>query len=533
MKLFRSLAILFAVTGFVGAACAQNSQSKFAGEIRAYNFAYGNNGTLVPALQVDSPNTPTPALATSTISVAYGTVTLGDGTVIAPLSISAPITIGSGANQETVTPSAVSCTTPQIYQSCTFTAYFTYSHGTGDRVISGTYGLQEALNYANSYGVGGIVAVDSQWYALGGTQAIVAASVPYSNVYVLDNSGAPGLRYFVPTATSQATTAAAAASTGSLTAGGALTAGAYFFKTAYVDLQGQVSQASSEVASSLTATSTNASITVNAPAAAAGQVGYIVYMTVHGGGTGNEYYVPLTSTNCTLTKLESVIPACALTNTTYGQTSSAALVAANPVNTSALVIGATDTVNRTAFVYAPSESFGAVGPVPVTILEQPTATSTAAATYHIAAITINAPLFAQVGREYRVCGSGHFTYATTGTQLQFALLEGQYNNSDVALATTTAATSTATSGNAVAQFCFTVDITAVGATTASAWTHAYDIVNTGAASAAATVWTDTNVAVVSTLPDTGVQWLDLEVINAAAFASGGFQLDSLSILPIH
>ena len=532
MKLFRTL-VLIAVAGLVGgAAFAQDNPTKFAGQIRAVNFAYGYNNT--PALQVDMPS-PTTAGATATITVAYGTVTLTDGTVITPLAVGVPVIIGTGANADTVTPTAVSCSTPLVYQSCSFTASsITHSHGTGDRVSSGTYGLDEALAYANSYGIpyGGSVVLDSKWYALGGTQALVQGITnPYPNVSIDDNSGAYGLRWFTATPTSQSTTAAAAASTGTLTAGGSLTAGAYYFKTAYVDVLGQVSQASSEVASSLTATSTNASITVNAPAAAAGQVGYIVYMTVNGGGSGNEYWVPVTSSNCTLTTVETVISACALTNASYNQTGSNALISVTPVTTTAKVIGSADTVNRTAFAYLPSNNVAAVSPIPVTYMSQP-GTSTAAATYHIAAITINGSLFGQVGREYKICGSGHFTYATTGTQLQFALLEGQYNNSDVALATTTAAVSTATSGNAVAHFCFNVDITANTGTLATAWAHAYSIVPPAAATAAV-VNSDINVAAIGSLPASGTQWLDLEVINAAAIGTGGFYLDTLSILPVH
>ena len=178
-----------------------------------------------------------------------------------------------------------------------------------------------------------------------------------------------------------------------------------------------------------------------------------------------------------------------------------------------------------------SNSAGAVSPIPVTYATF-TGTATSAATYHIGAITINGTLFGQVGREYKICGGGHFTYATTGTQIQFALLEGAYNNSDVALATTTGAVSTATSGNAVSQFCFTVDILSNSGTAATADVHAWAMTNPAAATAAL-VETDINVAAITGLPSSGTQWLDLEVINAAAFGTGGFVLDTLSILPVH
>jgi hypothetical protein len=507
----------------------------FGGRVDALSFAYGAQGqgaALVVGAGGGSAGT------SYSITLNYGKSTSGGtGYPFYPFSsaVLPSIAIGSGATYEVVTPSSASCTTGQAnsYQQCSITASFTYAHGAGDIVRSGDSGLIEAINFAAfTPSVGNIIEIGEKWYIAGGTQSLIQAITnPYPSIVIEDTAGYYGLRWFTSTPTAQTTTAAAAASTGTLTAGGSLTAGAYYFKTAYVDVLGQVSQSSSEVASALTATASNASITVNAPAAAAGQVGYIVYMTIQGGGSGNEFWVPVTSTNCTLTAIESVIPACALTNTGYGQTSSNALISVTPVNTTAKVIGSADTVNRTTFAYYPSNSTGAVSPIPVTYLSQP-GTATAAGTYHIAAITISGPLFGQVGREYKICGSGHFIYATTGTQLQFALLEGQYNNSDVAMATTTAAVSTATSGNAVVSFCFTSDITANNGTNATAWTHAWSIVPPAAATAGL-VNSDINVAAVGSLPANTTEWLDLEVINAAAFGTGGFFLDTLSILPVH
>ena len=175
MKLFRQIVTLFAVAAFGVMAFAQNNPPQFAGSVNAVNFAYGYNNTR--ALQVDLANGPSPTGAT-TLTVAYGNVTLSDGTVIAPLSTNAAITVGVGANAETVTPSAVSCSTPQVYQSCSFTATFSNQHGTGDPVISGTYGLQEAINYANSKG-GGAAVVDASWGRLGGSQTqLLAATLP-------------------------------------------------------------------------------------------------------------------------------------------------------------------------------------------------------------------------------------------------------------------------------------------------------------------------------------------------------------------
>jgi hypothetical protein len=166
---------------------------KFAGEFRALNFAYGLPQT-APALRVDQP-TPS-ATGTATLTVAYGTVSLSDGTSLTPLATTAPITVGIGATQETITPTAVSCSTPTVYQTCTFTASFTYQHGTGDPVTSGTYGLQEAINYASTYGpvggtgVGGTVIIDGDWYKLGGAKSnITARTSATPNVWIRDTSG--------------------------------------------------------------------------------------------------------------------------------------------------------------------------------------------------------------------------------------------------------------------------------------------------------------------------------------------------------
>ena len=123
--------------------------SKFGMNYNATNFNYGFNG--IPSLQVLS------ASGTSgsyTVTLAYGMTHTVDGISFAPLSTTAAVTIGAGAAQETVTPSAVSCSTPSQYGTCTFTATFTYAHGNGDSVRSGTTGLQEAINYAAANGGG-------------------------------------------------------------------------------------------------------------------------------------------------------------------------------------------------------------------------------------------------------------------------------------------------------------------------------------------------------------------------------------------
>ena len=188
MKLFRTLVILFAVSGVVGTVYAQDSPSKFGGEIRALNYAYGVAPN-TPALTVDMPNGPSTAGATSTITLVNGTVKLSDGVVIAPLAVGVPVIIGTGSNADTVTPTSVNCSTPTVVDSCSFTATsITHAHGTGDRVTSATVGLAEAVAYATT--LGGVVEVDGAWYKSGGTTAIenIAIAALPANVAISDNS---------------------------------------------------------------------------------------------------------------------------------------------------------------------------------------------------------------------------------------------------------------------------------------------------------------------------------------------------------
>jgi hypothetical protein len=158
----------------------------FAGQYRAVSFAYGISAE-IPGLLLDMPNGPTGAVGTQTLTVAFGSLALNDGTLIAPLATNAPVIVGTGANADTVTPSAVSNNTPQVYQSSNFTATtFSHAHGTGDKVASGTVGLQEALNAANAAG-GGVVLLDASWTQLGGTDAMVEAATVPAGVSILDN----------------------------------------------------------------------------------------------------------------------------------------------------------------------------------------------------------------------------------------------------------------------------------------------------------------------------------------------------------
>lgn len=162
--------------------------SHFAGFYNAGEFAYGINKTTPALLAIAGPNTTTGAQA---LQLAFGYTQTNGGTVFSPLNTNAPINVGGNSSTETVTPSAVSASTPTIYSSTSLTATFAFLHGNGDQIRSGTAGLQEALNYAASKG-GGIVIVDAGWASLGGTTAMIqAASVPAS-VTIQDNRAGGG-----------------------------------------------------------------------------------------------------------------------------------------------------------------------------------------------------------------------------------------------------------------------------------------------------------------------------------------------------
>lgn len=195
------------MAGFVALsipALAQNP-AVFGGAANAYAFAYGINNLVAP-LQIDTTQPPTTGAGVATFTVAFGTTTLGDGTVITPLSTSAKITVGTGANAETVTPSAVSCGNPTVYQSCSFTATFANAHGTGDKVTSGTLGLQEAAIYLNGKFGGGLVILSPQFFQKAGSHSagltiVTGSNAPSVTVTALDYSGIPGVFSYKPTST--------------------------------------------------------------------------------------------------------------------------------------------------------------------------------------------------------------------------------------------------------------------------------------------------------------------------------------------
>lgn len=107
------------------------------------------------------------AAAGTTITVKSGSVILGDSREIVPFSNAggafAPITVGLGATQETVTPTSVSgCVkgglANYLAPPCIITVSggFTNAHSPGEPIVSGDQGVMEAINDAASNGGGNV-----------------------------------------------------------------------------------------------------------------------------------------------------------------------------------------------------------------------------------------------------------------------------------------------------------------------------------------------------------------------------------------
>jgi hypothetical protein len=379
----------------------------------------------------------------ATITLQWGSAVLPDGREISPFAVTAPIIVGTGATRETVTPTAVSsCYKGRQsvnYQICQITASFSNTHGAGEQVFSGSFGLQEAINDAYQVGAvggsassGGEVVVDSQWTGLGGTNSTIAAAIPYQGVVLADFRSAqqawtprPSTTSFIATPTTLTATTVGFGLNGANTTGGTYTgASTYHVCVAYVDIAGNEGACSADFSGLTAGTGTTNQIGFSAPAASTGAVGYTVYISLAGGSYALAYQVPLTSSVCTLTTIETITPACAVTNATYGQTGSAAIVSALTVNTSPLALQLGGTNNQlgtgnsgahTTYAYAPS---GFTGGYVLGANVAYTATAGGAASTNpvvMATVPVPAGFMNFVGRTIRVCAKMKQTIANSPT----------------------------------------------------------------------------------------------------------------------
>ena len=175
-KLIPALALLAILALQVSAQIP--SRSTFAGMRYAFGYGYGGPFGTPPPLYVGGFGLVN-AGTNVTLTMAFGQAVLSDGIALMPFAVNAPVTIGIATNQETVTPSAVSCSTPTIYNTCSITETTAFAHGINEPVGSGTFGLQEALNAQP----GGMVIVDYLWGQYG-TAAMVNAAVTGSSSIV-------------------------------------------------------------------------------------------------------------------------------------------------------------------------------------------------------------------------------------------------------------------------------------------------------------------------------------------------------------
>lgn len=497
----------------------------FAGMYRAVSYAYGLSD--IPALEVDLAAGTVPNTATQTLSVAFGQITLTDGTTISPLAVGTPVTVGTGANADTVTPTAVNNSTPQIYQSSNFTATtFAHAHGTGDRVSSGTVGLQEALNAAQGAG-GGIVIIDVAWYLLGGTAAIIAAATVHDTVAIWDTSaGGPFVAASLlpttttplaaPTALTTATSANGMITT-AVTGGAIPTGAAYRLGVTYVDAFGGETTLSVDTASTAVVTtgagSTNI-ITVTSPAALAGAVGYRVYMTAASGASLSEILYP--QGNAAITGTAATGNVGALPSFAIGTP-----VVINAIITGTAKIPAQATAQVVDAVELPNAPF--ISYLPFTAL----GTIAAAATGTVGQVNFPAGFFNALGRTVRFKGMYYVTTnGTAGTVTTELILASIFGVTSITPFTAASASIAAS----VLTINFEFDITMVTAATGATGTlecHgtvAYNIAGTAVGSLAM----DSIQAVSSTIDLTKQNTLTVAHLNTTVGTSAS-QLRLLTV----
>lgn len=432
---------------------------------------------------VQSVNSVAAGAGTMTLSNCYPK--MGSASNIRPLfpfAVNVPVTVVDGALTETaLAVTAVTAPTANTASSinpfsCSFTATFANAHNGGVTIISGDNGLAEAINDAHS--TGGVVVVSA---ASGITDAqLKATTAVFPNVGLADvRSGF--LQPWVMQQTSASflaapTTLTAVTALPSATPVGAYGTGTYHLAIAYVDAAGQVGPESADFSEAGLATG---SFIFSAPAASTGAVGYVIYISLTAGTYSLDYEVPLSSTICPLTTVETITPACAVANTTYGQSGATATVTAITVNTSPVgmilggVSGTLLTGNpngRTTYGYIPANHFGSYG-MPTVNLAFTVGGIGSATPIAIGTVNIPAGVLNQVGKRIRVCG--RLTNTDVNSAVQNINIYLDAAGSDVAgspvkigsLASTQTGTAAAYNGN----FCeeFTTTVSGAGATAGS------------------------------------------------------------------
>lgn len=472
-----------------------SNQSFVAGKYVAKNYNY-------PGIQI-APGTNIPAGA-GTIALYSGSIRLADGRTIVPFSAGGfntqgqpgsypaiPVYVGEGTTRELVTPTAVSgCYVGAPQGSCKITATFVNAHGQGETVTSGSQGIQEAINDAAYFG-GGVVEVDaSENFTFGGPNTVnssLIAAIVMPNVVVADERSY-ATQYWVPqgglTILPAPAVLTALTAVPSATPVGAFGTGTYFMCVAYVDIMGQEGPCSPTFSQAGLATGT---FVFTPPVASPGAVGYTIYISLTGGTYQLAYEVPLVtqptvqgsypSANgvCVLTTIETVTPACAVTNASYGQigtvaTVSAITVSTSPIDPQVTTVSSTTVYvpnagGRTTYAYVPGSHIGTPGMVagtlPFTISAAPaTVVPTVLGTLNLAPGIMNV-----VGRIIEVCGYATTT-ATASTieniQFQWDAFGSNVAGKGVLIGNLTGTTTLVTAGHI--GFCEDFEATVAGVT---------------------------------------------------------------------
>lgn len=437
------------------------ANSHIGGLYLASAYAYGINKTAPALLVQGGPNT----TGSASLTLVFGSLVLVDGTVLNPLNTNAPIWVGGDSAMELVTPTSISNSTPLVNGTTTVTANFTFVHGNGDQIRSGTVGLQEALNAAAAAG-GGVILIDAAWYKLGGTAAILDAAVVPDNVGIWDNStGGPFEAVaLVPTTTtplaapSALTTATSANGmiTGNTTGGTIGASGAYRLGVTYVDAYGGETTLSTDTASTSVVTvssgSTN-SITVSSPAALAGAVGYRVYMTAASGASLSEIAYPIGNAAITGTAASAAnvaaLPAFAI-GTPVIINAIITGTAKVPAQATGQVVQAVDVPNPSYTAYLPFTALGTIA---------------AAATGTVGQVNFPAGFFNALGRTVRFKGMYYATTnGTAGTITTELILASIFGVTSITPFTAASASIAASVLTINFEFDITMTTTATGAT---------------------------------------------------------------------
>ncbi len=424
--------------------------SSFGGRYPALDYAYGTSApSAPPALQVGQGNSST---GSASITIINPVTETQGGVSLSVLAVGTPITVGNSGNAETVTVTAVGAASlgaaGPAAGAVTITASFANLHGPQENVTSSTFGLQEAINFANAQG-GGTVLVSPRWYTLGGTVVMIQAAVLPTNgtVRIFDELN---LEFWANRSQSLSLVAAPSIPLSTQlapnTLTGTFTAATYYFNFIYVTANGGLSLASSQYSVTCTANGVSGS----GPIASTGAVGYLVASSV----TSTTYINNPNAATSTGTVIQCGSIACFKIGTSF--------IISAP-GTSALPLVPPLSTAFTTVQPAPFASPAMAQPFQTTFGPFTSTGSITSGTVEAARVDLPTGFLNQVGRTLRVKFNFIFTPVSTGALLPTLNLYSLYGTTSVALWTVTTVN---TSGTTASNGMIEVDLTvaATGAT---------------------------------------------------------------------